>query len=313
MTLGDLVMYYQAMQRGQDLLRQLLSGFAALYEHHLFLSNLFEFLDLQQTVVTSVRYQPVPRPIRRGIVFDRVSFHYPTSTRMVLDSVSLTISPGEHVAFVGENGAGKTSIIKLLCRLYDPTTGSIAVDGIDMRHLDTMALRREISVIFQDYARYFLTARDNIWLGDVDLPPDQERIEAAARNAGAHEVITQLPQGYETILGSWFDSGIDLSIGEWQKIALARAFLRQAQVIVFDEPTSAIDAEAEYQLFQKLHRLTAGRTVILISHRLSTVRMADCIYVLERGSIIESGTHNELYGAGGTYTRLFDTQAEYYR
>jgi ATP-binding cassette subfamily B protein len=313
MTVGDFVLYYQAMQRGQEFLRQILHGLAGLYEDNLFLSNLFEFLDLPCKVVQPVPSQPVPRPIRTGIVFDHVSFYYPTSTRMVLDDVTLTIRPGAHVAFVGENGAGKTSIIKLLCRLYDPTGGSIRVDGIDLRQLDTTALRREISVIFQDYAHYHLTARDNIWLGNVDFPPDQERIEAAARHAGADAVIARLPRGYETMLGNWFETGEELSIGEWQKIALARAFLRQAQIIVFDEPTSAMDAKAEYHLFQKLHQLTAGRTVILISHRLSTVKMADCIYVLEHGRIVESGTHDELHGYGGTYTRLFETQAQYYK
>jgi ATP-binding cassette subfamily B protein len=251
--------------------------------------------------------------MQTGIAFDHVSFQYPTGTREVLEDISLTIRPGEVVALVGENGSGKTTLIKLLCRLYDPASGIITLDGIDLRQLETTALRREISVIFQDYAQYHLTARENIWFGNVALPPDQERIAAAARHAGADEVIAGLPQGYETILGKWFEDGEELSVGEWQKVALARAFLRDAQIIVLDEPTSALDARAEYEVFKKFRQLAAGRTVILISHRFSTVRMADRIFVLEGGRIIESGAHDELVRLGGTYARLFETQAQYYR
>jgi ATP-binding cassette subfamily B protein len=231
----------------------------------------------------------------------------------VLDDISLTIRPGEHVALVGENGAGKTTLIKLLCRLYDPTEGVITLDSVDLRQLDIEALRREISIVFQDYARYQLTAQENIWLGNVELPPDAERIVTAARQAGADDVIARLRHGYETTLGKWFEGGEELSVGEWQKVALARAFLRDAQIIVLDEPTSAMDAQAEYALFQRFHRLAEGRTAVLISHRLSTVRMADCIYVLENGRIVESGTHDDLIYRGGRYSLLFETQAQYYR
>jgi ATP-binding cassette subfamily B protein len=217
------------------------------------------------------------------------------------------------VAFVGENGAGKTTLVKLLCRLYDPTGGVITADGVDVRQFETAALRREISVVFQDYVRYHLTARENIWLGDVERPIDPEQIMAAARQAGAHEVIAHLKNGYDTRLGRWFADGEELSVGEWQKVALARAFLRDAQIIVLDEPTSAMDARAEYELFRRFHQLTEGRTAILISHRLSTVRMADRIYVLEGGRIVECGTHDELVDCGGRYARLFETQAQYYR
>jgi ATP-binding cassette subfamily B protein len=313
-TLGDLVMYYQAFQRGQGFLREMLSGLASLYEDNLFLSNLYEFLDLKSKVAEPLHPRPVPQPMRTGIVFDHVGFQYPTGTREVLKDITLTIRPGEVVALVGENGSGKTTLIKLLCRLYDPTSGVITLDGIDLRQLETTALRREISVIFQDYAQYHLTARENIWFGNIALPPDdEEQIAAAARHAGADEVITRLPQGYETILGKWFENGEELSVGEWQKVALARAFLRDAQIIVLDEPTGALDARAEYEVFKKFRQLAAGRTAILISHRFSTVRMADRIYVLEDGRIVESGTHDELVRLGGTYARLFETQAQYYR
>lgn len=312
-TLGDLVMYYQAFQRGQGFLRQMLSSLASLYEDNLFLSNLYEFLDLKPKVVESHHPRPIPRPLQTGIVFDHVSFQYPTSSREILEDITLNVRPGEHVALVGENGSGKTTLIKLLCRLYDPTDGAITVDGVDLRQLEIAALRRQISVIFQDYAHYHLTARENIWFGNIELPPDQEQIVTAARHAGADEVITALPHGYETTLGKWFEDGEELSIGEWQKVALARAFLRDAQIIVLDEPTSAMDAKAEYEVFKKFRQLAAGRAAILISHRFSTVRMADRIYVLNDGRIIESGTHDELVRHGGTYARLFETQAQYYR
>ena len=312
-TLGDLVMYYQAFQRGQSFLQQILSGLAGLYEDNLFLSNLQEFFELKPKVVEPHHPKPIPQPMQTGIAFDHVSFQYPTGAREVLENISLTIRPGEVVALVGENGSGKTTLIKLLCRLYDPASGIITLDGVDLRQLETTALRREISVIFQDYAQYHLTARENIWFGNVAVPPDEERIVEAARHAGADEVIAGLPQGYETILGKWFEDGEELSVGEWQKVALARAFLRDAQIIVLDEPTSALDARAEYEVFKRFRQLAEGRTVILISHRFSTVRMADRIFVLEDGRIIESGTHDELVRLSGTYARLFETQAQYYR
>jgi ATP-binding cassette subfamily B protein len=312
-TLGDLVMYYQAFQRGQDALQGMLGSLSGLYEDNLFLSNLYEFLDLKKKVVEPLHPLPVPQPMQSGIVFDHVSFQYGNTTRKGLEDITLTIKPGEVVALVGENGAGKTTLIKLLCRLYDPTIGAITLDGIDLRHFEAAAVRRSISVIFQDYAKYHLTAGENIWFGNIDLPPNHQQIVAAARDAGADEVINSLPNGYETILGQWFEAGEELSIGQWQKVALARAFLRDAQIIVLDEPTSALDAKAEEEVFQKFRQLVKGRTAILISHRLSTVKMADCIYVLENGRIVESGTHDELVQHGATYARLFETQAQHYR
>jgi ATP-binding cassette, subfamily B, bacterial len=312
-TLGDLVMYYQAFQRGQGFLREMLAGLAGLYEDSLFLANLYEFLDLKRTVIEPSHPQPVPRPMTTGIVFDHVNFQYPMSAKMVLQDIRLAMRPGEVVALVGENGSGKTTLVKLLCRLYDPTSGAITLDGVDLRQFTIASLRRQISVIFQDYSHYHLTAQDNIWFGNVDVPPERERIAAAAWHTGADDIITRLPQGYETILGKWFENGVELSIGEWQKVALARAFLRDAQIIVLDEPTSAMDANAEYEVFQRFRQLAKGRTAILISHRLSTIRMADCIYVLERGKIVERGVHNELMRRGGIYAGLFETQAQNYR
>ena len=312
-TLGGLVMYFQAFQRGQSLLQEMSTGLSGLYENNLFLSSLFEFLDLSPKVVESVNPKPVPQPMQTGIVFDRVTFHYPAGRHNVLEDISFTIRPGEHVAFVGENGAGKTSLIKLLCRLYDPIEGNITFDGIDIREMDTTVLRREISVIFQDYARYQMTARENIWLGDVELPPESERIETAARDAGADEVIAGLRAGYDTQLGKWFDDGEELSIGQWQKVALARGFVRDGQVMVLDEPTSALDAKAECEMFDSFHRMVKGRTVILISHRLSTVKMVDRIFVLKGGKIVESGSHDELVQHKGAYANLFELQAQHYR
>ncbi len=312
-SLGDLIMYYQAFQRSQGFLQQMLSSLADLYEDNLFLSSFYEFLDLERKVAEPLHPRPVPRPIKTGIVFDHVSFQYPMGTKKVLEDVTLIIRPGEKVALVGENGAGKTTLIKLLCRLYDPTNGTIIFDGIDLREFKTTTLRREISVIFQDYVHYNLTARENIWFGDVNLPPDHERIVLSAHYTGADDVIIRLKNGYETTLGKWFEDGEELSIGEWQKVALARAFLREAQIIVLDEPTSAMDAKAEYEVFNKFRQLAEGQTAILISHRFSTVRMADRIYVLENGRITENGTHDDLVRHGGTYARMFETQAQYYR
>ncbi len=313
LTVGDLVMYYQAFQRVQGYLQGILSSLTGLYADNLFLSNLYEFLDLKRTVAEPAVAQPVPKPMRIGIVLDHVSFQYPGGTRKAVKDVSLTIRPGEVVALVGENGSGKTTLIKLMCRLYDPTSGSISFDGVDLRQFETHALRREIAIIFQDYAHYHLSAEENIWLGNAALPPDRERVAAAARRSGADEVIRGLPRGYDTILGKWFADGEELSMGEWQKVALGRAFMRDAQILVLDEPTSSMDAKAEYEVFQSFRKLVAGRTAILISHRFSTVRMADRIYVLQHGRVIEGGSHDELIRAGGTYARLFEMQARHYR
>ncbi len=313
-SLGDLVMYFQALQRGQAFLQEMLRSLAGLYEDSLFLSSYYEFLDLERKVVDPPRPTPVPRPMRSGIKFDRVSFRYPQSGRSVLEDITLTIRPGEVSALVGENGSGKTTLVKLLCRLYDPTEGTISIDGIDLRRFAAAELRQQISIVFQDYVHYHATAREKVWwFGNVDLPPDATRIKAAAGQAGADEVIARLPHGYDTVLGKRFEEGEELSMGEWQKVAVARAFLRDAQILVLDEPTSALDAKAEYEAYSKFRELVTGRTAILISHRLSTVKMADCVYVLERGRIVERGTHDELMLRGGTYAHLFETQPRQYR
>jgi len=313
MTLGDMVMYYQAFQRGQTYLRDMLGGLAGLYEDNLFLSNFYDFLDLKPKVIEPRRSVPVPKPIKRGVVFDNVSFQYPTGDTMVLKNINLTIRPGQVMALVGENGSGKTTLVKLLCRLYDPTTGSITMDGIDLRHFETTALRREFGIIFQDYAQYQMTAGENIWMGNILLQPDDKKIIEAAKHSGAHDILERLPQGYETMLGKWFGNGAELSIGQLQKVALARALLRDAQIIVLDEPTSSMDAKAEYAVFQNFRELASDRTAVLISHRFSTIRMADCIYMLKDGRIIEEGTHEELIHYGGSYAHLFQIQAKHYR
>ena len=316
-TLGGLTMYFGAFQRGQGLLQQMLSSLADLYESSLFLSDLDEFLDLKRKVEEPTQPLPVPSKMQQGVRFENVGFDYPNSDRHVLKDVSLSLRPGEMIALVGENGSGKTTITKLLCRLYDPTHGRITLDGLDLRAFTTTDLRSKISVIFQDYEKYQLSARENIWLGNIALPLEQEaireQIEEAARYAGADAVIGQLKEGYETTLGKMFEGGAELSIGQWQKVALARAFLRDAQIIVLDEPTSAMDAKAEYEFFRDFRQLAQGRATVLVSHRFSTVRMADCIYVLENGEIVESGTHEALVAADGKYAHLFEMQAQHYR
>lgn len=312
-TMGDLVMYYQAFQRGHGFTKSILNSLADLYEDNLFLSNLYEFLELKPKVTEPLHPKLFPQPIQTGIIFDRVNFTYPDSKIKALDDISLTIHPGEVIALVGENGSGKTTLVKLLCRLYDPSSGTITIDGINIRDFRTIDLRREISVVFQDYVRYHLTARDNIWFGNIELHGDDERVSHAAQRAGIDEVIAGFEKGYETVLGKWFEDGKELSIGEWQKVALARAFLRNARMIILDEPTSSMDAKTEYKIFQKFRELVQGRFAIIISHRFSTVRMADRIYVLNEGRIIEGGSHEELIRSGGKYARMFEMQAEAYR
>jgi ATP-binding cassette subfamily B protein len=310
-TLGDMVMFFQAFQRGLNAMRELLGSMASLYEDNLFLSNLFDFLTIKPRVKDPAHPSPVPKPIQLGIVLENVSFQYPAGTRNVLEDVSLSIRPGETVALVGKNGCGKTTLAKLLCRLYDPQHGSITIDSVNLKEFEVNKLRGEISVLFQDFAKYYLTAGENIWFGDTSRPPDQERITAAAKHAGADELLRGLPDGYDTILGKWFESGEELSRGEWQKIALARAFLRKSQIILLDEPVSSLDPRAEHEVFEKFKELAAGKTAIFISHRLSTVKMADRIFVMDRGRIIESGSYDELMQMKGSFAHLFDTHLQH--
>ncbi|MGF1479505.1 MAG: ABC transporter ATP-binding protein [Cyanophyceae cyanobacterium] len=309
--LGDLVLYYQVFQRGQTTLEGLLRGVSGLYEDNLFLTNLTEFLRLQPKVAEPAHPPPVPQPMTKGIVFEQVSFRYPRSTRQAINHVDMVIRPGEVVALVGENGSGKTTLVKLLCRLYEPTGGRIMLDGVDLRAFETKALRRQISVIFQDFVKYSLTARDNIGVGNLDAT--ESDIVIAARRAGADDMITKLPHGYHTMLGTQFAAGEELSIGQWQKVALARAFLRDSQIVILDEPTSAMDPRAEAEVFDKFRQLLRNQAAVLISHRLSTVKMADTIYVMDRGKIVESGTHNQLMSLNRLYARLFTAQAQHYR
>jgi ATP-binding cassette subfamily B protein len=313
MSLGDLVMFYAAVQRGQFLLRQVFSNVADLYEDNLFLGNLYRFLELKPKLQQATNPRPVSKPVKKGIAFDHVSFRYPASDEWVVKDITFKIRPGEHVALVGENGAGKTTIAKLLCRLYDPTDGAITLDGTDLRQYASNDLRRSISVVFQDFGRYQLTARENIWFGNLSVSPERKILDRVVRKAGVQSVISHLAKGYDTHLGKWFDGGQELSAGEWQKIAIARAFLHDGEIIIFDEPTSSLDVQAESEVFEKLHQLVKGKTAILISHRLSTVKMVDCIYVLERGRIAEFGNHDSLIKKGRIYARIFETQAQKYR
>ena len=256
---------------------------------------------------------PLPRPIVRGFEFRNVSFRYPGSSRLVLNGLNFHLHPGERVALIGENGEGKTTIVKLITRLYDPTEGQVLLDGVDLREYRLEDLYREIGVIFQDFMRYEMTARENIAVGQIEVIDDLKLLETAARKSLADAVIGKLPNGYDQMLGRRFEGGLDLSGGEWQKIALARAYLRDAQLLILDEPTAALDARSEFEVFQRFAELTAGKMALFISHRFSTVRMADRIVVLENGKIAEEGSHDQLATLGGRYKEMFEMQASSYR
>jgi ATP-binding cassette, subfamily B, bacterial len=313
LTLGSLVMYFQAVQRASGFLEGLGWSVSSLYESNLFLTTLDEFLGIQSHLPESAHPKRVPQPITQGIMFDHVSFQYPHEERVAIRDFTLTIRPGEHVAFVGANGSGKTTLVKLLCRLYDPTGGRITIDGTDLRDYPIADLRGAVSGIFQDFVKFQLSAKDNIALGVRASDVDLSAVTQAAKQAGVHDIIERLPKGYESLLGKLFDGGHELSIGEWQKVALARAILRDSQILILDEPTSAMDAKAEAELFERFHELAQGRIAILISHRLSTVKMADRIFVVDRGQIIEQGTHDDLMRQQGLYATLFLTQAQHYQ
>src|SRR5947209_4550620 len=312
LTLGDLTLYTTAASQVQSSIQGILGGFSGMYEHNLYLNNLFELMETKTSMPVAAAPLKVPEPMRGEIRFEHVTFAYPGAESSALTDLSFTVKPGETLAIVGRNGAGKTTLFKLICRLYDPSEGRILVDGVDLRDVDPLELRAQIGAMFQDYVTYQATAAENIGLGNVPDISDRERIEVAGKQAGADELISGLPEGYDTALGKWFDHGVNLSGGEWQKVALARAFMRDAKILLLDEPTSALDAQAEYDLFERLRSLTRGRTAVYISHRFSTVRRADRIVFLEHGRLVEEGTHADLMKLNGRYARLFRMQASAY-
>ena len=320
-TIGMLTFLAASFARGRDVIQGILLSASNVYEQALYLRDLFVFLDMKPTIASKPGAIAVPEPVRQGFVFEDVGFRYPGSERWAIRNVNLAIKPAERIALVGENGAGKTTITKLIARLYDPTEGRITLDGVDLRDYDLGKLRRAIGVIFQDFVRYDMRFDENIGVGEIEsVRGDLENgsgtpasITTAAENSLAASLLPRFAKGYQQMLGRRFDEGVDLSGGEWQKIALARAYIRDAQVLILDEPTAALDARAEYEVFLRFSELVAGRTAVLISHRFSTVRMADRIVVLRNGTVEEEGSHEQLLAKAGLYEELFAMQAAGYR
>jgi ATP-binding cassette, subfamily B, bacterial len=312
-TVGDLTFLAGSFRRLRTLLEGLLGGFSQVAGQALYLDDLFSFFQIEPEIRSPEDPRPFPEVIRDGFVFEDVGFTYPGADRWAVRHLSFTLGAGEILALVGENGAGKTTVVKLLSRLYDPDEGRILLDGHDLREYDLDGVRAGIGVIFQDFVRYHLTAADNIAVGRIEARDDRARIEDAAARSMADGVIRRLPLGYDQMIGRRFQGGVDLSGGEWQKVAIARAYMRDAQVLILDEPTAALDARSEFEVFQRFKELSRGKTGVLISHRFSSVRMADRILVLADGRVEAAGTHQELMAQGGRYAELFELQAEGYR
>lgn len=312
-TVGNLVLFVLLFRRAEASGREFVQHTAKLYDDQLYLKQLFDFLEVQPQVVAPATPLAMPAPIREGLRFKAVSFHYPGNPKPALADIDLVLPPGKVVALVGENGSGKTSLIKLLTRLYDPDAGEITLDGINIRSFDPADYRRLFSVVFQDYARYAASLSDNIAFGDVQRRDQRAAIEAAAAKAGATGMVADLRHGYDTLLSRMFDDGQELSLGQWQRVALARALFAQSQFLILDEPSSALDPQAEFELFEDFRACIGDRGALVISHRLSTVRLADYTYVLENGRIAEAGTHDDLVQLGGRYAELFEMQGRRYR
>ena len=313
LTIGSLTFLTGAILQASGNIQQIFSTVSSIADQALFLTDLLAFFEMQPTIRSKPGALPAPRPIVRGFEFRNVSFQYPGNSRLILDGLDFRLEPGERVALIGENGEGKTTIVKLMTRLYDPVDGQILLDGVDLRAYDLEDLYREIGVIFQDFMRYEMTAAENIAVGQIDMLTRPAQLQMAAAKSMADEVIARLPRGFAQMLGRRFEGGVDLSGGEWQKVALARAYLRDAQVLILDEPTASLDARSEFEVFQRFAELTEGKMALFVSHRFSTVRMADRIVVLEKGRIIEDGSHERLSSRGGRYAEMFEMQAANYR
>jgi ATP-binding cassette subfamily B protein len=312
-TIGSLTFVTGAIQQASSNIQQIFSTVSGIADQALFLTDLIAFFEMRPAIQSKPNALAAPRPIRRGFEFRNVSFRYPGSERMILNRLNFDFHPRERIALIGENGQGKTTIVKLITRLYDPVEGQVLLDGIDLREYDLDDLYREIGVIFQDFMRYEMTAGENIAVGKIEEMDNPRLLQLSARKSMADEVIGRLGGGYDQMLGRRFEGGVDLSGGEWQKVALARAYLRDAQVLILDEPTAALDARSEFEVFQRFAELTTGKMALFISHRFSTVRMADRIIVLEGGSIAEDGNHEQLTHLGGRYAEMFELQAASYR
>jgi len=313
LTIGQLIFLTGAIQQASSNIQQIFSTLAAIGDQALFLTDLLAFFEMQPTIRSKPNALPAPRPIVQGIEFRNVSFRYPGNSRLVLDRINFQLHPTERLALIGENGEGKTTIVKLMTRLYDPAEGQILLDGVDLREYNLEDLHREIGVIFQDFMRYEMTARENVAVGRIEEINNLDLLRVAASKSMAEDVIDRLPGTYEQMLGRRFEQGVDLSGGEWQKVALARAYLRDAQLLILDEPTAALDARSEFEVFRRFAELTAGKMALFISHRFSTVRAADRILVLANGKIAEEGTHDQLARLGGRYAEMFEMQASSYR